>query len=112
MWSPWNTASSATFTIATMSEGGCTCTRPPRSLAAPTPPARTVITAAPYRPRRRRSVGSPAMATTEADFLRALNADLPEGVDWKAGAITYLRELVADGGAEQEWFHLVKPFLG
>jgi SAM-dependent methyltransferase len=52
------------------------------------------------------------MASTEADLLREINADLPEGVDWKEGAITYLRELVVDGGETQEWFHLVKPFLG
>lgn len=52
------------------------------------------------------------MAPTETEFLRALNAELPAGVDWKQGAITYLRELVEDGGAEAEWFHLTKPFLG
>jgi SAM-dependent methyltransferase len=52
------------------------------------------------------------MASTEADLLREINADLPDGVDWKEGAITYLRELVVDGGETQEWFHLVKPFLG
>ena len=52
------------------------------------------------------------MASTEADLLRAINADLPQGVDWKQGAITYLRELVEEGGETQEWFHLVKPFLG
>lgn len=48
----------------------------------------------------------------ESDFLRRLNADLPEGVDWKSGAVSYLRELVADGGADTERFHLTKPFVG
>lgn len=52
------------------------------------------------------------MAPIEADFLQALNAGLPAGVDWKQGAVTYLRELVQDGGDEAEWFHLTKPFLG
>ncbi len=51
-------------------------------------------------------------SAAEDDFLRRLNADLPEGVDWKQGAVTYLRELVVDGGADTERFHLVKPFLG
>ena len=52
------------------------------------------------------------MASTEADLLREINARLPEGVDWKQGAVTYLKELVEEGGETQEWFHLVKPFLG
>lgn len=52
------------------------------------------------------------MARTEAELLAEINADLPEGVDWKQGAITYLRELVQDGGETQEWYHLVKPFVG
>lgn len=52
------------------------------------------------------------MTRSEADFLAEINADLPAGVDWKQGAITYLRELVLDGGEQAEWFHLTKPFLG
>ncbi len=52
------------------------------------------------------------MASTEAELLREINARLPEGVDWKQGAVTYLRELVQEGGETQEWFHLLKPFLG
>lgn len=51
-------------------------------------------------------------ALAEEEFLRRLNADLPEGVDWKQGAVTYLRELVADGDAGTERFHLTKPFAG
>jgi SAM-dependent methyltransferase len=49
---------------------------------------------------------------SEAEFLSEINARLPEGVDWKAGAITYLREVVLDGGPSTERFHLVKPFTG
>lgn len=52
------------------------------------------------------------MPSTEAELLREINARLPEGVDWKDGAVTYLKELVEEGGETQEWFHLVKPFLG
>lgn len=52
------------------------------------------------------------MARTEEDLLAELNADLREGVDWKQGAIAYLREIVASGGADEERFHLVKPFVG
>lgn len=52
------------------------------------------------------------MTRSEADFLLEINADLPDGVNWKEGAITYLRELVDDGGEEKNWFHFVKPFVG
>ncbi len=52
------------------------------------------------------------MARTEEDLLAELNADLRQGVDWKQGAITYLREVVASGGPDEERFHLVKPFVG
>lgn len=52
------------------------------------------------------------MARTEEELLAEINADLREGVDWKQGAITYLREVVAAGGPDEERFHLVKPFLG
>ncbi len=52
------------------------------------------------------------MPPTEAEFLQQINAELPDGVDWKQGAVTYLRELVVDGGEQAEWFHLTKPFLG
>ncbi|MEJ7583336.1 MAG: class I SAM-dependent methyltransferase [Acidimicrobiales bacterium] len=51
------------------------------------------------------------MPPTESEFLAEINADLPPGVDWKQGAVTYLRELVLDGG-DQEWYHLTKPFVG
>ncbi|MDQ6698371.1 MAG: class I SAM-dependent methyltransferase [Actinomycetota bacterium] len=51
-------------------------------------------------------------AEADDDFLQRLNVDLPAGVDWKQGAVTYLRELVADGGEDTERFHLTKPFQG
>lgn len=51
-------------------------------------------------------------ARTEAEFLSEVNARLPTGVDWKQGAITYLREIVNDGGEATTRYHLVKPFVG
>lgn len=50
--------------------------------------------------------------SNETDFLDEINGRLPSGVDWKQGAITYLREVVMDGGPSVERFHLVKPFVG
>jgi SAM-dependent methyltransferase len=55
---------------------------------------------------------SPAEAASEAAFLDEINARLPPGVDWKQGAITYLREIVNDGGEATARYHLVKPFVG
>lgn len=52
------------------------------------------------------------MARTEEDLLAELNADLREGVDWKQGAITYLREMVRSAGPAAERYHLIKPFVG
>lgn len=52
------------------------------------------------------------MARDEEDLLAELNAGLRPGVDWKQGAITYLREVMAAGGPHEERYHLVKPFLG
>ena len=52
------------------------------------------------------------MASSRADLLAEINAHLPPGVDWKQGAITYLRQMVVDGGEQAEWYHLVKPFVG
>jgi SAM-dependent methyltransferase len=49
---------------------------------------------------------------TEEELLHEINRDLPAGVDWKCGAETYLRELVARGGAAFRQWHLTKPFLG
>ncbi len=49
---------------------------------------------------------------SEEDLLDEINANLPPGVDWKEGAVTYLRELVVNGGETAEWYHLVKPFVG
>src|SRR5690242_489231 len=44
MCSPCSTASSPTLTIAVTDRGSTACTSPARKRAAPTPPARTVIT--------------------------------------------------------------------
>lgn len=52
------------------------------------------------------------MARTEEDLLAELNVDLREGVDWKQGAVTYLREIVRSGGPTAERYHLIKPFVG
>ena len=49
---------------------------------------------------------------TEESFLKRINRHLPEGVDWKAGAINYLKELINQKGEGQELFHYVKPFHG
>src|SRR5512137_2158757 len=48
---------------------------------------------------------------TEQEFLDEINRDLPPGVDWKAGAECYVRELVARGGPSFRQWHLTKPFL-
>jgi SAM-dependent methyltransferase len=49
---------------------------------------------------------------TEQQLLEEINRDLPPGVDWKAGAERYVRELVARGGPSFRQWHLTKPFLG
>ena len=48
---------------------------------------------------------------TEQQLLEEINRDLPPGVDWKAGAERYVRDLVARGGAPFRRWHLTKPFL-
>lgn len=53
-----------------------------------------------------------APGADEARFLEQLNARVPTGIDWKAGAVTYLRELVQTRGAHNEDYHFIKPFLG
>lgn len=49
---------------------------------------------------------------TEQELLEEIKRDLPQGVDWKAGAECYVRELVARGGPSFRQWHLTKPFLG
>jgi SAM-dependent methyltransferase len=47
----------------------------------------------------------------EREFLEEINRDLPQGVDWKAGAVSYLGKVCA----EQEQnvnYHYIKPFSG
>jgi SAM-dependent methyltransferase len=48
---------------------------------------------------------------TKQQLLEEINRDLPRGVDWKAGAESYVRELVARGGQPFRQWHLTKPFL-
>jgi len=55
--------------------------------------------------------GGTSSRISEERFLAELNRRLPEGVDWKQGAITYLREIVADGDESTTRYHLVKPFV-
>ena len=45
-------------------------------------------------------------------FLEEINKHLPRGVDWKLGAIEYLRSLIKSEGSRNELYHLIKPFLG
>lgn len=52
------------------------------------------------------------MPRSEADLLAEINGDLPEGIDWKQGAVTYLREVLQAGGPPAERYHLIKPFVG
>lgn len=53
-----------------------------------------------------------APSADEARFLEQLNARVPAGIDWKAGAVSYLRDLVQTRGAHNKDYHFVKPFLG
>ena len=48
----------------------------------------------------------------EQQFLAEVNSYLPPDVDWKAGAITYLRELIHEEGSHNQLYHLIKPFIG
>ena len=44
--------------------------------------------------------------------LRDSNPDLPEGIDWKQGAMHYLRNLIRSEGTHNELYHLIEPYLG
>jgi SAM-dependent methyltransferase len=47
----------------------------------------------------------------ELAFLETLNRNLPQGVDWKQGALDYLANLFGkDSGDGNRRFHLIKPF--
>jgi len=48
----------------------------------------------------------------EKRFLDDINRWLPAGIDWKQGAIDYLRQLIAEQGDDAERYHLCKPFIG
>jgi len=52
------------------------------------------------------------MSTPEKTLLGELNADLPRDIDWKQGAIEYLRNLIHGEGSHNELYHLIKPYLG
>lgn len=52
------------------------------------------------------------MRTEREKFLEEINKHLPRGVDWKLGAIEYLRSLIKSEGSHNELYHLIKPFLG
>lgn len=52
------------------------------------------------------------MTISEKMLLDELNVDLPGGIDWKQGAIEYLRNLIHREGSHNELYHLIKPYLG
>jgi SAM-dependent methyltransferase len=52
------------------------------------------------------------MTDSETTLLEEINADIPEGIDWKLGAIEYLHTLVHGEGSHNELYHLIKPYLG
>jgi len=49
------------------------------------------------------------MTDSETALLEELNADLPQGIDWKHGAIEYLRNLIRGEGSHNELYHLTSP---
>lgn len=51
-------------------------------------------------------------ASAREALLTEINTDIPAGVDWKQGAIDYLRKLIHSEGSHNELYHLIKPFLG
>jgi SAM-dependent methyltransferase len=56
-------------------------------------------------------VQAPQLNAAEADFLADLNRVLPQGIDWKQGALDYLAALLnKDNGDLERRFHLIKPF--
>ncbi|MGA7413117.1 MAG: hypothetical protein WBW33_21755 [Bryobacteraceae bacterium] len=46
----------------------------------------------------------------ERDLLEEINRDLPQGVDWKEGARTYLKDVFAALGPGAEVYLQDKPF--
>ena len=48
----------------------------------------------------------------EQQLLEDINRYVPVGIDWKAGAISYLKDLIREKGIHNECYHLIKPFLG
>ena len=62
--------------------------------------------------RRRAALNRRPRMRDEQQLFEEINRALPPGVDWKAGAGRYVRELVARGGPSFRQWHLTKPFLG
>ncbi|NJN48513.1 MAG: hypothetical protein HC805_00190 [Alkalinema sp. RL_2_19] len=53
----------------------------------------------------------PPLSAAEAQLLVELNHRLPQGVDWKQGALDYIANVLAqENGPLQRRFHLTKPF--
>ncbi|MBN1593889.1 MAG: class I SAM-dependent methyltransferase [Candidatus Coatesbacteria bacterium] len=48
----------------------------------------------------------------QEEFLREINSGLPDGINWKQGAIDYLTQLIESQGPHAERYHLIKPFVG
>jgi SAM-dependent methyltransferase len=46
----------------------------------------------------------------ETRLLSEINANLPPGVDWQKGAMTYISNFVAKKGTHARWFHYSMPF--
>src|ERR1700733_189509 len=44
-------------------------------------------------------------------FLSWINSEIPVGVDWKDGARTYCKNMIADYGDQYRSWQLVKPFV-
>lgn len=66
-----------------------------------------------YDSRSRRTLPAmSAVAERKQRLLESINSRLPPGIDWKAGAATYLGNLIKDRGTHNERYHLIKPFIG
>ena len=44
-------------------------------------------------------------------ILNKINKYIPQNIDWKKGAKTYLKELIASGGESYKRWHYTKPFI-
>ena len=48
----------------------------------------------------------------QRDLLTEINQHVPEGVDWKRGAVQYMGQQIEAQGPSAERYHLIKPFVG